>query len=151
MKVWVLVSSFALAAATGMGSAQAAGCDFQHATGRWKLVSGKVNDKPLPTPEGATSLLVIVPGYATTADYDAAGKVTDAAGGPLSLSGDTAQWTPQFHLKEEGAPPLNQELKYTCDLQGNRFTLKGDFRPNGPTVDLTYEKVAAAPPPAKKK
>jgi hypothetical protein len=115
------------------------------------VVSGKMNDKPNPPPQGATRLLIIVPGYATTVDYDAAGKLIDAEGGAASFSGDVAHWTPDFRLKEEGAPPLNQDLKYSCDLQGNRITLKGDFRPNGPTVDITWEKVAAAPPAAKKK
>jgi hypothetical protein len=150
MKHCVLVFAFCLATVFGMGSARAAGCDFQQVTGRWKQVSAKINDKPDAPPQGATRLLIIVPGYATTVDYDAAGKVTDAAGGAASVSGDAAHWTPEFRLKEEG-PPLNQDSLYSCDLQGNRVTFKGDFRPNGPTVESVWEKVAATPPPATKK
>ena len=145
MRLCVLISAFCLATASGIGSVQAAGCDAQNLTGTWNQISAKRSDEPDPPPEG-TRLMFITPGHFATIGYDPTGKVTYVSGGSAQLSGDSVGYTAEFTLKGE---PSHQDVRFSCDMQGNRVTFKAS-RPNGPSVESVYEKVAPSGPSERK-
>jgi hypothetical protein len=106
--------------------------------GTWRQVSAKFGGKDFK-PAGATTLKLVTPEQFMWMTYDKDGRVTRAAGGDYTLTGDAYVEQPAYGMSSDFQIIKGAPQKFTCKLEGNKWHHNGALS-NGLTIEEIWER-----------
>jgi hypothetical protein len=145
MKSRCLAGAFCIGLILAVPDGAAAQCSPESLVGTWRMVSASYDGKAYTIED--THLKLITPTHFTWVVFNKAGKVLDGGGGTFLASGSSYRETAAFRVTEN--IPIAQELLFSCGLEGNRWTHKGEI-PGVVRLEEAWEKVTKEPPEPKK-
>jgi hypothetical protein len=108
--------------------------------GTWKMVSAKYGGQEFTFPEGTTTLKHVTPTQFMWASYDPEGKVTRAAGGRYTLTGEAYEETPEYGLSGDFEIIKGKAQSFKCKIDGGKWYHDGKLS-NGLTIEEVWERV----------
>jgi hypothetical protein len=108
--------------------------------GTWKLVSAKYSGMEFKFPEGSTMVKHVTPTQFMWATYDKDGKVTRAAGGSYTLTGEEYAETPEYGISEDFDIIKGKAHTFKWKVDGNKWHHDGKLN-NGVTIEEIWERV----------
>jgi hypothetical protein len=108
--------------------------------GTWKLVSARYGGQEYKFAEGTTTIKHITPTQFMWASYDPDGKVTRAAGGRYTLTGEAYEETPEYGLSDDFEAIKGKTHSFKCKVDGGKWSHDGKLS-NGTTIEEVWERV----------
>ncbi len=108
--------------------------------GTWKLVSARYGGREFNFPEGMATIKHITPTQFMWASYDADGRVTRAAGGGYTLTGEAYEETPEYGLSEDFEVIRGKPQTFRCKVDGAKWYHDGKLS-NGLAIEEVWERV----------
>jgi hypothetical protein len=108
--------------------------------GTWRLVSAKYGGQEFRFEEGVTTVKHVTTSQFMWASYDKDGKVTRAAGGDYTLSGEVYEETPKYGISGDFDVIKGKPQTFKWKIEGNKWYHNGKLS-NGLTIDEVWERV----------
>ena len=108
--------------------------------GTWKLVSAKYGGQESNFEEGVTKIKHVTSTQFMWASYDRDGKITRAAGGDYTLSGDAYEETPEYGISSDFNQIKGKPATFKWKIEGNKWYHNGKLS-NGLLIEEVWERV----------
>jgi len=109
--------------------------------GTWKMVSAKYNGEESDLPKTGITLKHITPGNFIFVTYDSeTGKVTRAAGGTYTLTGEKYEEAPEYGLSEDFEAIRGKRHAFTLKIDGDTWHHNGALA-DGLKIEEVWERV----------
>jgi len=136
-----LIVALAITAVTARSAEPKAAANSENKlVGTWKLVSARYGGEEFKFEEGVTTVKHITPTKFMWASYDKDGKITRAAGGDYTITGEVYEETPNYGLGSDFDIIKGKAQTFKWKVEGNKWHHNGKLS-NGTTIEEVWERV----------
>ena len=107
--------------------------------GTWKLASAKYGGREYKFPEGMTTVKHVTPTQFMWASYDRDGKVTRAAGGSYTVTGEVYEETPEYGISSDFDLIKGKLQTFRWRVEKDKWYHDGKLS-NGLTIEEVWER-----------